>query len=255
MGLIVGLKKALAMPAEQVIAEVKDSGLRGRGGAGFPTGVKWGFVPKDSPKPKYLICNADEGDPGAFMDRLVLESDPHRVVEGLAIAALAVGAEEGFFYIRAEYPLAVRRVRRALEQAREAGFLMGELQLPFWWYRLVHFHVQLRPVVSLLEPVELHQHLVGAPAADVEAGRDLVARDAGEQRQGAEEVVAEVGQGGERIDQRSQVPFGDAFVARHREMHPAALPGVHVTYGRIDGPSRLAQCARLAQRQVFVEAR
>jgi NADH-quinone oxidoreductase subunit F len=107
---------------EEVIETIDASGLRGRGGAGFPTARKWNLALGQA-APKYVICNGDEGDPGAFMDRLVLESDPHRVVEGLAIAALAVGAEEGFFYIRAEYPQAVRRIRRALEQAQEAGFL------------------------------------------------------------------------------------------------------------------------------------
>jgi NADH-quinone oxidoreductase subunit F len=100
----------------QVIEEVSAAGLRGRGGAGFPTGRKWTLA-SAQPAPKYVICNGDEGDPGAFMDRLVLESDPHRVVEGLAIAAYAVGAEHALFYIRAEYPRAVKRVREAIRQA------------------------------------------------------------------------------------------------------------------------------------------
>jgi NADH-quinone oxidoreductase subunit F len=108
-------------PAE-VVEIVSASGLRGRGGAGFPTGRKWSLA-RLQPAPKYVICNGDEGDPGAFMDRLVLESDPHRVVEGLAIAAYAIGAEEGIFYIRAEYPQAVRRVREAIRQAEARGFL------------------------------------------------------------------------------------------------------------------------------------
>jgi NADH-quinone oxidoreductase subunit F len=107
---------------EEVIAAVAAAGLRGRGGAGFPTGRKWQLARRQE-GPRYVICNGDEGDPGAFMDRLVLESDPHRVVEGLAIAAFAVGAEEGFFYIRAEYPLAVRRIQQALVEARAAGLL------------------------------------------------------------------------------------------------------------------------------------
>jgi len=107
---------------EGVIETIEASGLRGRGGAGFPTAVKWSLA-RHEPAPKYVVCNGDEGDPGAFMDRLVLESDPHRVVEGLAIAAWAVGASEGFFYIRAEYPEAVRRVRDALDQARARGLL------------------------------------------------------------------------------------------------------------------------------------
>jgi NADH-quinone oxidoreductase subunit F len=103
---------------------ISAAGLRGRGGAGFPTGRKWSLA-RAQPAPKYVICNGDEGDPGAFMDRLVLESDPHRIVEGLAIAAYATGAEEGLFYIRAEYPQAVRRVREAIRQAEARG-LLGE---------------------------------------------------------------------------------------------------------------------------------
>ncbi len=110
--------------AEEVIAMITESGLRGRGGAGFPTGRKWSLALAQE-APKYVICNGDEGDPGAFMDRLVLEADPHRVVEGLAIAAWAIGAAEGFFYIRAEYPQAVRHIRQALESAEAAG-LLGE---------------------------------------------------------------------------------------------------------------------------------
>ncbi len=108
---------------EEVIERVRQSGLRGRGGAGFPTGVKWRYCRQQADPVKYVICNGDEGDPGAFMDRLVLEADPHRVVEGLAIAAYAIGARQGFFYIRAEYPLAVRHVRAAIEQAERRGFL------------------------------------------------------------------------------------------------------------------------------------
>jgi NADH-quinone oxidoreductase subunit F len=104
------------------IETISTSGLRGRGGAGFPTGRKWSLA-RGQPGLKYVVCNGDEGDPGAFMDRLVLESDPHRVVEGLAICAWAIGAEEGLFYIRAEYPLAVRRVREAIARAEERGFL------------------------------------------------------------------------------------------------------------------------------------
>ncbi|MCP4662554.1 MAG: proton-conducting membrane transporter, partial [bacterium] len=107
-----------------VITAVGDAGLRGRGGAGFPTGRKWALA-RPQPGPKYVICNGDEGDPGAFMDRLVLEADPHRVLEGLALAAYAVGAAEGYLYIRAEYPLAVRHVREAIRQAEAAG-LLGE---------------------------------------------------------------------------------------------------------------------------------
>ena len=118
------LKKALfAMTPGEIIDEVKRSGLRGRGGAGFPTGVKWETCRNNPGSQKYAICNADEGDPGAFMDRSILEADPHAVLEGLAIAARAIGASEGYIYIRAEYPLAVKRLRTALAQARESGYL------------------------------------------------------------------------------------------------------------------------------------
>ena len=119
------LEKALhELTPSQVIAEVVTSGLRGRGGGGFPTGLKWTTVAKSSgPEGKYVICNADEGDPGAFMDRTVLESDPHRVLEGMAIAAYAVGANEGYIYCRAEYPLAVKRLRSAIRLAERQGML------------------------------------------------------------------------------------------------------------------------------------
>ncbi len=118
-----GLRSALATDPTAVIETVKQSGLRGRGGAGFPTGLKWQFARQAPGEPKYLICNADEGDPGAFMDRSVLEGDPHAVLEGMVIAAHAVGASHGYIYVRAEYPLAVERIRRAIAQAREAGYL------------------------------------------------------------------------------------------------------------------------------------
>lgn len=108
---------------DDVIAEITASGLRGRGGAGFPTGVKWGFCRDEEAETKYVVCNADEGDPGAFMDRSILEADPHAVVEGMAIAAYAIGASQGYVYARAEYPLAIKRLRLAIEQARERGFL------------------------------------------------------------------------------------------------------------------------------------
>jgi len=118
------LRKVLSeMSPEQVIDEVKRSGLRGRGGAGFSTGQKWEFCYKAPGDQKYMICNADEGDPGAFMDRSTMEGDPHTVIEGMAIAAYAIGASEGYIYIRAEYPLAVKRVRLAIERAEEKGFL------------------------------------------------------------------------------------------------------------------------------------
>ncbi|WP_227764713.1 NADH-quinone oxidoreductase subunit NuoF [Zhaonella formicivorans] len=119
-----GLRKALtSMSREEVIAEVKKSGLRGRGGAGFPTGMKWEFTYKSPGDKKYVVCNADEGDPGAFMDRSVLEGDPHAVIEGMAIAAYAIGADEGYIYVRAEYPLATERLRIAIAQAEKRGFL------------------------------------------------------------------------------------------------------------------------------------
>ncbi len=108
---------------EEVIEEIKESGLRGRGGAGFPTGLKWGFAAMARGNEKYMICNADEGDPGAFMDRSVLEGDPHSVLEGMAIGGYAIGANAGFIYVRAEYPLAVKRLKNAIDQARKAGFL------------------------------------------------------------------------------------------------------------------------------------
>jgi NADH:ubiquinone oxidoreductase subunit F (NADH-binding)/(2Fe-2S) ferredoxin/NAD-dependent dihydropyrimidine dehydrogenase PreA subunit len=118
------LKKALTeMTPETVIEEVKASGLRGRGGAGFSTGTKWGFCHDSPGDQKYMICNADEGDPGAFMDRSTMEGDPHTVIEGMTIAAYAMGCSEGYIYIRAEYPLAVKRVRLALAQGEEKGFL------------------------------------------------------------------------------------------------------------------------------------
>lgn len=118
------LEKALKeMTPEGVIEEIKISGLRGRGGAGFPTWFKWNATRMASGSPKYIVCNADEGDPGAFMDRSVLEGDPHSVLEGMAIAAYAIGAEAGYIYVRAEYPLAIKRLEMAIAQARERGFL------------------------------------------------------------------------------------------------------------------------------------
>ncbi|MFW6279252.1 MAG: NADH-quinone oxidoreductase subunit NuoF [Bacillota bacterium] len=113
------------MSPQEVIAEIKESGLRGRGGGGFPTGFKWDFAHNAKSDKKYMVCNADEGDPGAFMDRSVLEGDPHRVIEGMIIGAYAIGADEGYIYIRAEYPLAIKRLEKALEDAREYG-LLGE---------------------------------------------------------------------------------------------------------------------------------
>jgi len=114
-----GLVKALDMKPEQIIEEIKRSGLRGRGGAGFPTGQKWEFCRKSPGKEKYIICNADEGDPGAFMNRSLLEGDPHSVLEGMLIGARAIGAKVGYIYCRAEYPLALERLRIALKKLEE----------------------------------------------------------------------------------------------------------------------------------------
>ena len=113
------------MTPEQVIEEVKKSGLRGRGGGGFPTGIKWSLCAPNQADQKYVVCNADEGDPGAFMDRSVLEGDPHCIIEAMAICGYAVGATKGFVYVRAEYPIAVKRLQLAIDQAREYG-LLGE---------------------------------------------------------------------------------------------------------------------------------
>jgi NADH-quinone oxidoreductase subunit F len=118
-----GLVKALGMAPAEIIAEIKASGLRGRGGAGFPTGRKWELCYQALGRPKYVICNADEGDPGAFADRALLESDPHSVVEGMIIAAYAMGTRHGYIYVRSEYPLAVKRFEIALEQAEALGLL------------------------------------------------------------------------------------------------------------------------------------
>jgi NADH-quinone oxidoreductase subunit F len=118
-----GLEKALRMSPEDIVWELKKSGLRGRGGAGFPTHRKWELCREARGKPKYVICNADEGDPGAFMDRVVLESDPHQVIEGMIIGGYTIGAEQGYIYVRSEYPLAIERIQVALRQARELGLL------------------------------------------------------------------------------------------------------------------------------------
>jgi NADH-quinone oxidoreductase subunit F len=119
----IGIKKAVTMTPEEVIDEVKRSGLRGRGGGGFPTGVKWSFCRATPGKEKYLICNADEGDPGAFMDRSILEGDPYGVIEGMMIAAYAIGATYGYVYVRAEYPLAIKRLQKAIDTCHERGIL------------------------------------------------------------------------------------------------------------------------------------
>lgn len=120
------LEKVLtSMSPEEVIQEITESGLRGRGGAGFPTGKKWALTKQEEADQKYVVCNADEGDPGAFMDRSILEGDPHTVLEAMTIAGYAIGATKGYIYVRAEYPIAVQRLKIAIEQAREYG-LLGE---------------------------------------------------------------------------------------------------------------------------------
>ena len=122
-GAFSGLKRALQMDPKEVIDEVLAAGLRGRGGAGFPTGRKWSFAYANEADQKYVVCNGDEGDPGAFMDRSILEGNPFAVIEGMMIAGYAIGATEGYFYVRAEYPIAVNRLNKAIEQMKEAGIL------------------------------------------------------------------------------------------------------------------------------------
>ena len=124
---------------EEVIKEVKDSGLRGRGGGGFPTGLKWEITKNVENDQKYVVCNADEGDPGAFMDRSILEGDPHSVLEALAICGYCIGADKGLVYIRAEYPLAIQRLKIAIKQAEEYG-LIGDDILGTGF----NFHIELR---------------------------------------------------------------------------------------------------------------
>jgi NADH-quinone oxidoreductase subunit F len=118
-----GIKKAVTMAPDEVINDVKRSGLRGRGGGGFPTGVKWSFCRATPGEDKYLICNADEGDPGAFMDRSILEGDPYGLIEGMMIGAYAIGCRNGYVYVRAEYPLAIKRLQKAIDTCIEKGFL------------------------------------------------------------------------------------------------------------------------------------
>ena len=119
-----GLRRALTeLTPEEVTQQVKDSGLRGRGGAGFPTGMKWGFIPKDPALPKYLCCNADESEPGTFSNRQLMECDPHQLLEGVAIASYAIGCSQAYIYLRGEFTLAYERLSRAIEQARARGYL------------------------------------------------------------------------------------------------------------------------------------
>ncbi|MCG9889530.1 MAG: SLBB domain-containing protein [Thermosynechococcaceae cyanobacterium MS004] len=131
------LYKALfEMTPEEVVAEITKSGLRGRGGGGYPTGLKWATVAKMPAGQKYVICNGDEGDPGAFMDRSVLESDPHLILEGMAIAGYAVGANHGFIYVRAEYPLAIQRLQKAIQQAKKYGLLGTQIFDSHWDFKI-----------------------------------------------------------------------------------------------------------------------
>jgi NADH-quinone oxidoreductase subunit F len=135
-----GLAKALAMEPGAITEEVKKSGLRGRGGAGFPTGMKWSFIPKGGGKPKYLVCNADESEPGTFKDRLLMEKDPHQLIEGCAICCYAVGAGTCYIYVRGEYTYATAVMERALKEAYEAGILGGSVfgsgfKLDMWMHR------------------------------------------------------------------------------------------------------------------------
>ncbi|HTZ51662.1 MAG TPA: NADH-quinone oxidoreductase subunit F, partial [Spirochaetia bacterium] len=126
-GYIATAKALLEMTPQGLVDEMKKSGLRGRGGAGFPTGMKWEFAARVKSDRKYFLCNADEGDPGAFMDRSVLESDPHAVIEGMIIGARAIGASQGYIYCRAEYPLAIERLTLAISQCRERGLLGADI--------------------------------------------------------------------------------------------------------------------------------
>ena len=128
LGGFIGLEKALAMSSDDIIKEVTDSGLRGRGGAAFPTGIKWRTVADCAPGQKYIVCNADEGDSGTFSDRLIMEGDPLSLIEGMVIAGLAVGADTGYIYLRSEYPLTHAILEDAMQAAREAGFLGDNIQ-------------------------------------------------------------------------------------------------------------------------------
>jgi NADH-quinone oxidoreductase subunit F len=133
------LKKALKMAPADIIEEVKKSALRGRGGAGFPTGMKWSFVPKDSPKPKYVVCNADESEPGSFKDRYLMQYDPHSMIEGMIIAAYALGSNTGYIYTRGEYKYLIDIMDVALAECREAG-LLGQNILGSGFDHNIHTH-------------------------------------------------------------------------------------------------------------------
>src|SRR5277367_4642132 len=124
----VNSKKAFGMSQDEIIGEMKKSALRGRGGAGFPTGMKWGFIPKQSPKPKYLVCNADESEPGTFKDRDLMRYTPHLLIEGMVIAAHAVGAHIGYIYIRGEYTREAKILSQAIDEAYAKGYLGKNIQ-------------------------------------------------------------------------------------------------------------------------------
>ncbi len=135
------LRKVLdGMSPDDVINEVKKSALRGRGGAGFPTGMKWSFVPKDSPKPKYVVCNADESEPGTFKDRYLMERDPHMLIEGMLIAAYALGAQDNYIYTRGEYRYLIDIMDVALEEARAAGLARRQNSRHGLLLRNLHAH-------------------------------------------------------------------------------------------------------------------
>src|SRR6201997_42354 len=131
--------KAASMKPEQIIEEVKISNLRGRGGAGFPTGMKWSFVPRTSPKPKYIVINADESEPGTCKDRLLMENDPHQLIEGILIAARAVDSHKGYIFVRGEYRYLIPILERALGEAYERGYL-GKNLLGSGWDFDVYVH-------------------------------------------------------------------------------------------------------------------
>jgi NADH:ubiquinone oxidoreductase, NADH-binding (51 kD) subunit len=135
----------------QVLDEVVRSGLRGRGGGGYPTGLKWSTVAKAISDQKYVICNGDEGDPGAFMDRSVMESNPHRVLEGMLLAGYAVGASMGYVYVRAEYPLAVKRLEAAIKQAKKLGLLGANIcNTPFSFEIEIRLGTELEFVIMVI---------------------------------------------------------------------------------------------------------
>ena len=131
-----GLKKAIAMGADAVINEIKASALRGRGGAGFPTGLKWSFIPRTSPKPKYIVCNADESEPGTCKDRLLIQNDPHSLIEGMAIAGFTMNSNKGYIYVRGEYRYLIAILDTAIAEAYQHNFLGKNIQGTGWDFDL-----------------------------------------------------------------------------------------------------------------------